>query len=180
MGRERIIGVWGLAAAAFLASAGCADVRDRRKIKVEPGTDMARYETYGVLPFADDDGKRGKVLTRDLIKALEERGRKTVDPEFLQKEYRKVKGDAFGLTLFSLSTLRNKTKADLLVTGSVTPKTFSVVVQELESGDFIINVSIARRAGEIPDEEVRETIMKYLVGTGEADPSAPGADTLAP
>lgn len=167
----------GLAALAFLA--GCADVRDRRKIVIEPGTDMTRYTVFGVMPFADDGKGRGKVLAEDIVKALEARGLKTVDSELLQKEYRKVKGDAFGLTLFSLSTLRRQTKAEVLVTGSVTAKAFTLLAQELESGDVLVNVSIVRRAGAIPDAEVRETIIKYLVGDGLNAPQAfPSADGL--
>jgi hypothetical protein len=167
----------GLAACAFLA--GCAGVRDRRKIVIEPGTDMARYAVFGVLPFADDGKGGGKTLAKDIIKALEGRGLKTVDPDLMQKEYRKMKGDSFGLTLFSLSTLRAQTKAEVLITGSVTAKSFTLLAQELESGDVLVNVSIERRAGAIPDAEVRETIMKFLFSdASDHGPSALSAEGL--
>ncbi|MFA6318927.1 MAG: hypothetical protein WC943_16075 [Elusimicrobiota bacterium] len=175
VGRDFV--VRGLAAFALLTLAACADVRDRRKIVVEPGTDMSRYQSFGVMPFADDGGKKGRALAEHIVKALQDRGLKTVDIDLMQREYRKVRGDAFGLTLFSLSTLRRQTKAELLVTGSITARSFSLLVQELESGEVLINVAIARRAGTIPEDEVRETIMKYL--SGEGDPGGGGISAEA-
>ena len=83
-----------------------------------------------------------------------------------------MKGDSFGLTLFSLSTLRTQTKAEVLITGSVTAKSFTLLAQELESGDVLVNVSIERRVGSIPDAEVRETIMKFLFSDA-SDPGQP-------
>lgn len=150
--------------AAFLAA--CSHVRDSKHVEVAPGTEMGRYQVFGVLPFGDNGGGKGRAMAQDVGKALKDKGLQVVEMDVMEKEYRKTKGDTFGMTLFGMNTLRSRTKAEVLVTGSITEKSYSLYVQELESGDMLIDVKAQRRVGEIPRAEVLESMMKYLTGEG--------------
>ncbi|MBI4347252.1 MAG: hypothetical protein HY553_10380 [Elusimicrobia bacterium] len=132
-----------MAAVVFLGlAAGCRS--SPRDVKVGEGADLGRYRRIGVLPFQGP-----KVEAREAARFVEEllrrEGYATVAPEQMGPVFDSLRlqpGDELSLT--NLMTLREQTRAEALVFGSLAPakkrggSRLAVLIIDGQSGELVV------------------------------------------
>ncbi len=156
----------GLAAAAFFL-AGCA--HSRTIVRAEDGLNIAQYRGIGVVPFKDPRGQ-GLAIAEGIESGLEKMMFSPVDPKALQEIISNYKTDSRdGLGFEALEMMHEKTSADAIVMGRMTPdwNTAIIVLIETGMGDQVMRAAVRppgkQKAFSSP-AEVSKAVLKTLSG----------------
>jgi hypothetical protein len=141
----------------------CASTGDN--IESDPWLDAGRIKRIGVPPFQDAAG-RGRAAAEKVRQGLERMGLQPVDPKQLEATLDRLGVDAGKvLGAESLNEIRQTTKADALLFGSLGPDKkhgLAIYLLDAESGDVLVRAALSR--GFKTADEAAEATLKILSG----------------
>jgi len=119
-------------AAATTLFLGCA--HSRNIIRAEDGLNLAQYRGVGVVPFDDSRGQ-GPAIANGIEDGLERLMYAPVDSQALEKIISSYKADPRnGVGLEALEMIHDKTAADAIVMGRMTPDWSAAIIVMIETG----------------------------------------------
>ena len=144
---------------------GCA--HSRNIIRAEDGLNLAQYRGVGVVPFDDPHGQ-GAAIAGGIEDGLERLMYAPVDPQTLKKIISNYKANPRnGIGLEALEMIHDKTAADAIVMGRMTPDWSAAVVIMIETGmgDQVMR-AVVRPPGKqkvfTTPAEVSQAVLKVL------------------
>jgi hypothetical protein len=136
-----------LIAAALALATACA--HPKSNIEYAQGADINHFHRIGVLPFSDRRG-RGRQISQAIGETLTKHGFEVVDPSELVKIFSKYKPDAeTGMGITELTEVKQATRADALISGSVDPSGGQAVMVMVDTdvGDEVFKATLFPRHG---------------------------------